>query len=47
MNSGTTMTESSDQLEREIGKVRDRMTEDIEELRLRVTPGMFVEQIAD
>ena len=47
MNSGTTMTESSDQLEREIGKIRDRMTEDIEELRLRVTPGMFVEQIAD
>jgi hypothetical protein len=41
------MTADSDQLEREIGKVRDRMTADIEELRLRITPGQFVDQIAD
>jgi hypothetical protein len=41
------MTASSEQLEREIEKARDRMTEDIEELRLRITPGQFVDQIAD
>jgi hypothetical protein len=41
------MAQSAEQREREIGKARDRMTEDIEELRLRVTPGQFVDQIAD
>ena len=41
------MTASSEQLEREIAEARDRMTEDIEELRLRVTPGRLVDQIAD
>lgn len=41
------MAQSTEQLEREIGQVRDRMTEDIEALRLRITPGQFVDQIAD
>jgi hypothetical protein len=41
------MTASSKRLEQEIAEARDRMTEDIEELRLRVTPGQLVDQITD
>jgi Protein of unknown function (DUF3618) len=41
------MAQSSEQLEREIGKVRNRLTADIEELRSRITPGQMVDQIAD
>ena len=41
------MTASSDQLEREIAEARDRMTVDIAELRLRITAGQIVDQIAD
>src|SRR5205823_2798439 len=41
------MTVSSEQLEREIARARDRMAEDIQELRLRITPGQVVDQIAE
>jgi hypothetical protein len=41
------MTQSAEQLEREVGKARNRLGADLDELRLRITPGQVVDQIAD
>lgn len=41
------MARSSDQIEREIEQARIRLADDLAELRLRVTPGQVVDQIAD
>lgn len=38
---------SSDQLEREIRDVRGRLTEDLEELQRRITPGQLIDQMVD
>jgi hypothetical protein len=41
------MTQSAEQLEREVEKARNRLGADLDELRLRITPGQVVDQIAD
>src|SRR4051794_11183909 len=41
------MASHSEQLEREAEQARTRLAGDLEELRLRITPGQMVDQVAD
>src|SRR3984893_4821862 len=44
---GAAMGTQSEQLERKAHQVRARLTETLEELRARMTPGQVVDQLAD
>jgi hypothetical protein len=47
LNGGMIMGRHSEQLERETEECRDRLAGSLEELRLRISPGQVVDQIAD
>jgi Protein of unknown function (DUF3618) len=47
LNGATIMGRHSEQLERETEECRDRLAGSLEELRLRISPGQVVDQIAD